>query len=93
MVTDTIELIRNSRPIIEELADDVAPDNGVAGLEVEFIQDVIVARCVDFAFDAGPKAWVRVCGLGAGVVRVVEVLDYGLAGGFEDVLVGVSVIL
>jgi len=88
VVTHAVELVRDAGPVVEEFADNVAPDDGVAGLEVEFVEDVVVARRVDLAFDAGPEPGVRVCSLGAGVVRVVEVLDYGLAGGIEDVLAG-----
>jgi len=88
VVAHAVQLVGDAGPVVEELIDNIAPDDGVAGLEVELVEDVVVAWGVNLALDTGPLAWVRVCGFGAGVVRVVEVLDYSLAGGFEDVLVG-----
>jgi len=87
VVAHAVQLVRDAGPVVEELVDNITPDDGVSSLEVEFVENVVVARCVDLAFDTGLLAWVRVCGFGAGVVRVVEVLNYSLAGGFEDVLV------
>lgn len=51
----------------------------------KLVRDGVVPRVVDFALHGRPDAWVGVCSVCTGVVRVVEVLDYGFAGGFENV--------
>lgn len=54
MVADAVKRVGYGRPVVHELVDHVAPDDGVAGLVVEFVEDVVVAGCVDLALEGGP---------------------------------------
>ena len=79
MIPDPPLLVCNAALVVVKVINAVAPHQRVARLVLEAEALGLEALGVDFALQAGPLRREGLRRRTAGVVRVVEVLDYGLA--------------